>query len=88
MLRFFGSLSQSPEKSWKRFKLATGLFVVAIVLIFAGAQSYVLLQIPGLVLLVIALFLAIWGYLGILSYRLSGFGNKWKPTSKDNKETH
>ena len=85
MFRFLESLALTPEKSWKRFKLAVGLFVVAVALIVVGAQSYVLLQIPGLILLAIALLLAIWGYVGILSYRLSGFGNKWKPKSKNRK---
>lgn len=85
MFRYLESLAHSPEKSWKRFKLAAGLFVIAVALIIVGAQSYVLLQIPGLVLLAIALLLAIWGYLGILSYRLSGFGSKWKPKSKRKK---
>ena len=66
-------LAQSPEQSWKRFKVGVILFAASVALILVGSYGYALLQVPGLILLIIALFFSARGYLGILCYRLSNF---------------
>lgn len=71
--RLITRLFSDPQKSWQRFKLAVGLFLLAVILIFAGATSSPLLQILGLVILASAIVLAAWGYIGILFYRLTQF---------------
>ena len=71
-------LANSPQQSWQRFKLGVLLFAIAVGLIIGGAQTYPLLQIPGLLILGAALFFAIWGYFGILSHRLLELLNHWK----------
>ena len=67
------NLANDPVQSWKRFKIAVGLFLLAAILIFAGTLFSPLLQIPGLLLLAVALLLAIWGYAGILCHRIVQF---------------
>ena len=72
--RLIHRLFSDPQKSWQRFKLAVGLFLLAVILIFGGATtSSPLLQMLGLVVLASAIVLAAWGYIGILLYRLTQF---------------
>ncbi|UAA38883.1 hypothetical protein KIH87_00450 [Paraneptunicella aestuarii] len=71
--QLINKLAQSPDVSWKRFKIGLVCFALSVVLILVGAQSFVLLQIPGLILLVIGLLIAARGYIGIVCYRLSQF---------------
>lgn len=55
---------------WQHFKKGLLLFVVSVLLIFAGYRWQPLIQVPGLILLIPALFYAASGYVGILRLRL------------------
>ncbi|MFT4993585.1 MAG: hypothetical protein ACI965_000605 [Paraglaciecola sp.] len=63
-------LAANPNKSWANFKLGLGVFVIGVVLILAGRQSYYWLQIPGLMCITIGLVFAAKGYVGIFVYRM------------------
>ena len=63
-------LAADPHKSWGRFKYGLGFFVIGAALIFTGSTYWVWLQIPGLKALCIGCALALFGYLGILAYRM------------------
>ena len=57
-------------RHWQGFKKGLLLFVVSVVFIYAGYKWQPLLQVPGLILLILALFFSAKGYLGILKLRL------------------
>lgn len=64
-----------PERAalqghWQNFRTGLLLFVLAVLLILAGYRWQPLIQVPGLAVLAVALFLAFRAYLGILKYRL------------------
>lgn len=82
--KLINKLSSDPQQSWRRFKLAVGLFLLAVVLIFGGTISSPLLHIPGLIVLAIAIILAAWGYTGILVYRLTQFNTQSNKKSTRN----
>ncbi|WP_041714148.1 hypothetical protein [Paraglaciecola sp. T6c] len=63
-------LVADPHKSWGRFKYGLGFFVIGVILILIGSQNWVWLQIPGLIGLGIGCVLALYGYIGILAYRM------------------
>lgn len=69
--RLVYSLGSEPKLSLKRFFIGLGLFAIAMGLIAAGYFYVPLLQVPGLILLAVALFFAFWGYLGIFANRFS-----------------
>ena len=64
-------LGSEPKHSLKRFFIGLGLFTLAVALILAGYAYQPLLQVPGLLILVVAIFFAAWGYLGIFANRFS-----------------
>lgn len=64
-------LGNEPKISLKRFLSGLGLFVIAAVLIVYGYFNSHYFQIGGLLLLPIALYFAIYGYLGIFANRFS-----------------
>ncbi|MFH6954518.1 hypothetical protein ACHSBP_15610 [Pseudoalteromonas sp. XMcav1-K] len=64
-------LGQEPKTSLKRFFSGLGSFVIAASLIVYGYFNSHYFQIAGLVLLPIALYFAIYGYLGIFANRFS-----------------
>lgn len=64
-------LGNDPHKSWADFKIGLGVFILGVVLILAGAQYWVWLQLPGLLALVIGFGYAAKGYIGIFSHRFS-----------------
>ena len=66
-------LGSEPKISLKRFLSGIGLFVVSAALISFGYYHSHYFQIAGLVLLPVALFFAIYGYLGIFANRFSQF---------------
>lgn len=72
-MSWFSKLADNPLRSWQHFKVAVSLFVLAVILIFSGYAYLAILQIPGLLVLLIALVFAVRGYVGILSYRLTQF---------------
>lgn len=78
-------LGKDPQKSWADFKIGLGIFVLAVILILAGARYYYWLQIPGLVCLVIALYYAAKGYAGICAHRFSRILNGLKVPSAEDK---
>lgn len=86
MKEILEKVAQDPQKSWQRFKIAVLLFIIAVGLIIAGAKTYHLLQVPGLLILGAALFFAAWGYFGILGHRLLEMHTSWeKKNSKQSK---
>lgn len=64
-------LGQNPKVSLKRFFIGLGLFGVAVSAIWYGYYKYHLLQLLGLALLVPAMLMALWGYIGIFANRFS-----------------
>ncbi|SFD21811.1 hypothetical protein [Pseudoalteromonas denitrificans] len=64
-------LGSTPKLSLKRFFIGMILFAISAALIIYGYLYEALFQIPGLVLLPIALFFALYGYLGIFANRFS-----------------
>lgn len=72
-------LGSQPQRSWSRFKLGLLLFVPAASLILAGSQYWIWLQIPGLLLLPVALFYAAYGYIGIFANRFAQTLNRANP---------
>lgn len=79
-------LGQDPAASWGKFKIGLILFVLAAGLILAGSQYWVLLQIPGLMLLPVAVFYAASGYLGIFANRFAQTLNQVKPDVFEDKK--
>lgn len=66
-------LGSNPTRSVRFFILGLLLFVAAITLIYAGAIWHIWLQIAGIAVLIIALIVSIYGYIGIVSNRLASF---------------
>lgn len=82
MKEILEKVAQDPQASWQRFKIAVVLFIIAVGLIILGAETYHLLQIPGLLILGAALFFAAWGYFGILGHRLLEMQASWEKKQK------
>jgi uncharacterized transporter YbjL len=78
-------LGNDPQKSWADFKIGLGLFLLAVILILAGARFFYWLQVPGLVCLVIALYYSAKGYVGIFAHRFSRSLNALKAPSAEDK---
>lgn len=86
---FMFKMGSQPEKSWRQF--VTGLFI------FAGGAGCIiigqkddmhLLQIPGLILLGVGVFIGAKGYLGIFANRFSQVLNRATSFEyKDDKNT-
>lgn len=71
MLKKDGTIDLSEiSDHWKSFKKGLFLFVIGVLFILAGYKYHPLIQVPGLILLLPALFYAGKGYVGILRYRL------------------
>ncbi len=64
-------LGSTPKLSLKRFSTGLILFAISAGLIIYGYSHNPLFQLPGLALLPVALFFAIYGYLGIFANRFS-----------------
>ncbi|MDP5029857.1 MAG: hypothetical protein NWQ54_08830 [Paraglaciecola sp.] len=71
--------ANDTPRRWTEFKLGLGIFTAGAILILVGAQDWIWLQVPGLLLLVVGGLVAARGYLGILVFRLTGSFNKAKP---------
>ena len=71
--------ANQPTKHWAEFKLGLGIFALAALLILAGARYWMWLQIPGVVLLALAVLIAGRAYLGLLLYRLTSHMPRPKP---------
>lgn len=78
-MNYLQRLASNPNQRWTEFKLGLAIFVAGAMAILVGAQYWIWLQIPGLLLLAIGALIAAKGYAGILIYRLSGSFNKVKP---------
>jgi hypothetical protein len=76
-------LGNQPKVSLKRFLSGVGLFIVSAALISYGYLHSHYFQIAGLVLLPVALFFAIYGYLGIFANRFSQFIAKADDNAKN-----
>jgi len=76
-------LGSDPKLSLQRFLRGLALFVLAVIFIALGYFSHYTLQIIGLVILLIALFFAAWGYIGIFANRFSQVLNKTTPKHED-----
>lgn len=77
------SLGSNPKLSLKRFFRGVALFVLAVIFIFLGYYSHYSLQIIGVVILVPALFFAVWGYSGIFANRFSQVLKNIEPKNHD-----
>lgn len=64
-------LGSNPAKSWADFKIGLIVFCIGVALILLGASYWVLLQIPGLLILATGFIFAAKGYLGIFANRFS-----------------
>ena len=64
-------LGSTPKLSLNRFLIGLALFAVSAALIVSGYFYHHLLQIPGLAILPLALFFAIYGYLGLFANRFA-----------------
>lgn len=78
-------LGNDPQRSWVDFKIGLAIFVLAVILILAGARFFYWLQIPGLVCLVIALYYSAKGYIGIFAHRFSRTLSSLKAPSAEDK---
>ena len=78
-------LGQNPTKSWAEFKLGLFVFVVGVVLIFAGARFWIWLQIPAILLLAAGFLIAGKGYIGIFSNRFAQTLNRLSPPDEPDK---
>ncbi|MEH6713268.1 hypothetical protein [Paraglaciecola polaris] len=82
-------LAADPQKSWGRFKYGLGFFVIGAALVLLGSKSLVWLQVPGLIALAIGCIFALYGYIGILAYRMkSAFTLTNADRDKDKQNTH
>ncbi|WP_339772195.1 hypothetical protein [uncultured Paraglaciecola sp.] len=82
-------LAADPHKSWGRFKYGLGFFCIGVALVLLGANSWIWLQIPGLLALIIGCIYALYGYVGILAYRMqSAFSLTNAEHDKDKRNTH
>ncbi|MGO2331960.1 MAG: hypothetical protein ACTH59_10115 [Pseudoalteromonas nigrifaciens] len=77
------SLGSNPKLSLKRFFRGVALFVLAVIFIFLGYYNHYSLQIIGVVILVPALFFAVWGYSGIFANRFSQVLKNIEPKNHD-----
>ncbi|WP_252733855.1 hypothetical protein [Pseudoalteromonas sp. C2R02] len=69
--------------SLRRFFIGIVLFAISAGLIIFGYLHLALLQLPGLVLLPIALYFAMYGYLGIFANRFSQILKDREKLNKD-----
>ncbi len=65
------TLGREPKKSLRRFFIGLGLFAISVLLIVSGYFYWPLLQLPGLIVLPLSLYFAIYGYLGIFANRFA-----------------
>lgn len=70
MFKLIEKLGHNPQKSLTLFLRGLGLFFIALLLITLGYFHHHWWQIAGVILLAVACFLSVWGYLGI-------FANRW-----------
>ncbi|MFC3034838.1 hypothetical protein ACFOEE_20220 [Pseudoalteromonas fenneropenaei] len=64
-------LGSEPKLSLKRFLIGLAFFAAAVAFIALGYYTLAWLQLIGLVLLLPALVMAAWGYLGIFANRFA-----------------
>jgi len=76
-------LGSNPKLSLKRFLRGLALFVLAVIFIALGYFTHYTLQVIGLVILLVALFFAAWGYVGIFANRFSQVLNKTTSKHED-----
>ena len=76
-------LGSTPKLSLRRFFIGIVLFAFSAGLIIFGYLHLALLQLPGLVLLPIALYFAMYGYLGIFANRFSQILKDREKLNKD-----
>jgi hypothetical protein len=69
MYKLLEKLGQNPQSSLKLFLYGLGLFLIALIFITLGYFYHHLWQIFGIILLVIACLLSVWGYIGMFSNR-------------------
>lgn len=68
---WFYKMGSDPAKSWADFKIGLVIFCLGVVCILLGAKYWVLLQVPGLLILAGGFLFAAKGYLGIFANRFS-----------------
>ena len=78
-------LGNNPLKSWADFKIGLAVFVVGVVLIYAGAAYWIWLQIPAIIFLAAGVFFALKGYLGIFAHRFLQSLNRLTPRDEKDK---
>ncbi|QPB81769.1 hypothetical protein CWC22_001600 [Pseudoalteromonas rubra] len=71
MRRIIYRLGSHPKRSLRFFLYGLALFALSVVLIALGYVYQAWLQLPGLIILAIALGVAGYGYLGIFANRFS-----------------
>lgn len=70
MKRILEKLGQDPQRSLQFFMRGLGLFAIGVLLIYTGYYFHHYWQILGLCVLIPAILLAAYGYIGIFSNRL------------------
>lgn len=76
--RILVRLGENPKRSVRFFIAGLVMFFMGLTVIYFGAATYVWLQIPGLIVLVIGLLLSLKGYIGIFCNRLAFFRHQSK----------
>ena len=76
-------LGSNPKLSLTRFFHGLALFVLAVIFIALGYYTHFSLQIIGVVILIPALFFAVWGYSGIFANRFSQVLKDMGPKNHD-----
>ena len=77
-------LGNQPKVSLKRFLCGLGLFVFSASLISYGYFTSHYFQLAGLIILPVALYFAIYGYLGIFANRFSQIIARARENAKKN----
>lgn len=79
MNNIFEKLGQDPQRSLQFFMRGLGLFAIGVLLIFIGYYFHYYWQILGLCILVPAILLSAYGYIGIFANRLLNILQRRKP---------
>lgn len=79
MNNIFEKVGQDPQRSLQFFMRGLGLFAIGVLLIFIGYYFHYYWQILGLCILVPAILLSAYGYIGIFANRLLNILQRRKP---------
>ena len=82
MIQLLEKIGQYPQHSLTLFLRGLGLFVIGLLFIALGYFYHHLWQIIGIITLILACLLAVWGYVGIFANRWLNILYRVQPESK------